>query len=225
MPIVAQCPTCGVSLRVPDSAAGRTINCPKCRHALTVLVDASEDVAVELCQPAELPSVVAADEFCDCPYCGEQIKATARKCKHCKEHLDQPLAEVEPADAVGGAAVDSSAAVANSDDRPWWQSAWDYMTKKECPLCKESRGQTTHEVIIKTTDGQEWVTKWRYVHGRGAMPRVQKVVMRTVVYDEFYRCEKCDHKWSERLTRKSEVGLVRLLWERFNGEKPEDKPS
>jgi len=31
---------------------------------------------------------VQADELIDCPYCGDEIRATARKCKHCGEYLD-----------------------------------------------------------------------------------------------------------------------------------------
>lgn len=36
MSIIAVCPHCGTKLRVPDTAAGRTFACPKCRDTVTV---------------------------------------------------------------------------------------------------------------------------------------------------------------------------------------------
>ena len=35
-----------------------------------------------------------------CPYCGEQILAAAKKCKHCGEYLDESVRPPEPAPEV-----------------------------------------------------------------------------------------------------------------------------
>lgn len=43
-----------------------------------------------------LPSCRAAD-YKNCPFCGEKVLATAKKCKHCGEILDASLRMVEEA--------------------------------------------------------------------------------------------------------------------------------
>ena len=37
MPIAVQCPECGSNFRAPDSTAGKTLPCPKCKKPLTVV--------------------------------------------------------------------------------------------------------------------------------------------------------------------------------------------
>ena len=41
----------------------------------------------------------------DCPYCAEQILATAKKCKHCGEYLDDDLRNEEPARESAGSLI------------------------------------------------------------------------------------------------------------------------
>lgn len=243
MPIKAKCRSCGAAVKAPSSLAGKSVKCPRCKNLIQFSVEESRPVSgIPVVYPATsddqtncpVVHLADADDVQSCPFCAKEIKATARKCRHCKEFLDQGTQAGHPSNshtrllATGSVPPWDDPAPQgtvcgprgnNNDDRPWWKTAWDALTKKKCPLCKQSGGQTTHEVVIKTTDDRECVTKWGYSHGHAA-PRVRQVVMRTVVYDEYYRCDKCAHTWSQRLTRKSEVGLVRLLWEAYKGEKP-----
>jgi hypothetical protein len=45
-----------------------------------------------------------------CPYCGEQVRVTARKCKHCHEYLDEELRQEQEAAAAAAAVPDPTLA-------------------------------------------------------------------------------------------------------------------
>jgi tRNA_anti-like len=98
MPVTVFCPSCGVKLKAPDNTAGRKLACPKCRTPITVPAT-SPPGAVTQSPPrpaaeartsaAPAPAAKAPADTKSCPYCSEQILATARKCKHCGEMLDE----------------------------------------------------------------------------------------------------------------------------------------
>jgi len=71
------CPQCGVLLEASDAHVGLSVACPSC------------EAPIQVAQP--LPEVPPKPETKDCPYCGEEILAKAKKCKHCGEFLDDEL--------------------------------------------------------------------------------------------------------------------------------------
>lgn len=63
------CDICQLNLEVDDSMAGQIIQCPQCKN----------DYFVEGAPMSDRVQQKA------CPYCGETVLATAKKCKHCGE--------------------------------------------------------------------------------------------------------------------------------------------
>ena len=108
--IKVKCSTCANSFTAPGRAAGRKAPCPKCGTALTIsspqTTPMAEDrptlAAVRLAQPdmpvrRVEPAPVRESEYKDCPFCGEEVLAKAKKCKHCGEVLDVALRAAEEA--------------------------------------------------------------------------------------------------------------------------------
>jgi hypothetical protein len=121
MPTAITCPHCAATLRAPANIAdGTAVTCLKCK-ARFVVRDARYEVLPDDGAPAgdravrvrrdvaPMPprtTVVvppggavreAPREYADCPFCGEEILAHARKCRFCKETLDVALRAAEEA--------------------------------------------------------------------------------------------------------------------------------
>jgi hypothetical protein len=86
------CPKCGKSLAIDEQGAGRNVQCPECSQAITV---PQKPVAVP--PPPAPPIPEPSPQHKPCPFCGESILATARKCKHCGEFLDGSKSPSTPA--------------------------------------------------------------------------------------------------------------------------------
>lgn len=93
MSLRVQCPTCGKTLGVPESAAGREGKCNACGSKLFVPKVAAP-VALE---PPMAPPPAAERR---CPFCSEAIQATASKCRWCGEYLDPDLRRQVVADQI-----------------------------------------------------------------------------------------------------------------------------
>jgi hypothetical protein len=125
---------------------GRQVKCPSCKATFTVTAAREAPpvlaVAPEYAPPAPVsgggmaPS--GAGEYKECPFCGEQVRANAKKCKHCGETIDVALRAAEEArrtaekqhgrnpmvfmNAGGGGASSSSAAASSSGGSPYPQT-------------------------------------------------------------------------------------------------------
>lgn len=88
MAISIVCPACQRAGQVPDQYAGQTIRCPKCKAKFPV---PGAGIAPILLIDEPAPSLSQSEPSGRCPYCSEEIQATAKKCKHCGEWLDPAL--------------------------------------------------------------------------------------------------------------------------------------
>lgn len=126
MPISVTCERCGATMNAPDEFAGRRGRCKACgttvripgeRAPVAVAKPIAEPVpAVVSARPkppafddvsdayAPVPSPTAASDRTACEYCGEEILATAKKCKHCGEFLDAKLRKQAAKEAARAAA-------------------------------------------------------------------------------------------------------------------------
>jgi hypothetical protein len=99
MSITVKCLACAAVIKAPESLLGRTVKCPKCAAPISVgaVTPTSPPVAaVHVPQPVVMAVNVAREEAMSrCPYCGEDIRAIAKKCKHCGEIIDPTLRDQE----------------------------------------------------------------------------------------------------------------------------------
>jgi hypothetical protein len=102
--LIAVVCTCGSKITVGGHFAGKVGKCKRCGQRLTIpwpepmadVVDANSWVhsaTLDDEEPIMLPEPVSSRtaDTIECPYCGEEIRAIARKCKHCGEFLDASL--------------------------------------------------------------------------------------------------------------------------------------
>jgi DNA-directed RNA polymerase subunit RPC12/RpoP len=106
MPITMNCNSCGTTVRAPDDAAGRTANCPMCQAELLIPahsdpanavqdVQLPEALAVTATKPRAEPTPRPGEDRAFCPYCKEEIRPEAIKCKHCGERIDRDIRDIE----------------------------------------------------------------------------------------------------------------------------------
>jgi TM2 domain-containing membrane protein YozV len=87
MPIRVSCGNCQRTFDAPDNATGKTAKCPGC--GVAIQIPSPEPLWSGSETPSTGPSL-------PCPYCGEMILASAKKCKHCGEFLDAGAHPVQP---------------------------------------------------------------------------------------------------------------------------------
>ena len=87
-----ECPHCEQSLEAPSDMAGESIDCPSCGNPIDVPAPIVEFVDHSVPPPIPEPEIVhelaPVSRVRACPFCSEEILASAIKCKHCGEFLD-----------------------------------------------------------------------------------------------------------------------------------------
>ena len=84
---------CGQKISVPDKYAGKSGKCPKCKETCQIpktYSPAEPEISIPLDQKTRetfesSSHIQLLKPKKDCPYCGEEILESARKCKHCGE--------------------------------------------------------------------------------------------------------------------------------------------
>ena len=110
------CLNCFGKFTAPDGASGKKIQCPHCGYSSVVPSGGSDsppEVTAVILAAQPVPGPIGATTSFysetkppvlrpiglkkECDFCGEEILAKAKKCKHCGETLDPVLRSVEEA--------------------------------------------------------------------------------------------------------------------------------
>jgi predicted amidophosphoribosyltransferase len=93
------CPSCRAKMKAPAAAIGKRVKCVTCGQPLVIEANPPAPL-MEVQSVAEEPflaELVPSPTYKACPFCGENVLQSARKCKHCGETLDVALRAAEEA--------------------------------------------------------------------------------------------------------------------------------
>ena len=130
---------CGHSFLINGQQVSTTVTCPACKRELLPVVSAAgqpdpantpipnDVIATPVDVPPPTPTIpspptAGGEPTKRCPFCGEQILAVAKKCKHCGEFLDRSVPHPDP---VIAAARDTPPAFSLSVSQ--WENFWKYL--------------------------------------------------------------------------------------------------
>lgn len=108
-----KCFQCQHELEAPEAMVGKTILCHHCQSSVEV-----KEGQIETAKQEEQMPLKIKGETKSCPYCGEEILAIAKKCKHCREFLDDSKETHCPNLQSLSSPFRNSEAVAESDKVP-----------------------------------------------------------------------------------------------------------
>lgn len=113
--ITFNCPGCNGALEVDESAAGRLVNCSHCKMQIKIpFKTPAEPAAVPV--SASHPAYAKQDQKA-CPFCGEMILTIAKKCRYCKNFLDEGECRAKNAGTSGNETPSKFAATSKETAR------------------------------------------------------------------------------------------------------------